>query len=106
METDVVLFLLAILVRKFVDFVRYAVHGDVNGVVTQLIAWIIGIITVYMAIWANWDGVAGDVWPRILWGVYLGSLGSTLHDLFQALAKTWSTRPLIDPRPINIRPDV
>lgn len=51
------------LIAKIVDFLRYAVHRDANGVTTQLVVWVAGIAGVLLAAQTNWaDGIPiGDV---------------------------------------------
>ncbi len=94
---DFFIVLVALLVRKVLDFIRYVVHGDVNGMVSQIVAWLLGILVVYCLLWSEWPGVPDTVWQRILWGMVVGSAASTVHDFLCAWAKTWSHRPLVTP---------
>lgn len=92
--------LLILLAKKIVDVICYLANADINGVVTQFIAWAVGILTVFLAIWADTPLTSGDAWPRILWGLYLGSAASAVHDICKAIAKAWSPRELLPPRPV------
>lgn len=92
------LILLIFLALKLVDVVRYIANADMNGVVTQLLAWLAGILVVYLTVWAEWTTIFPDTWTRILWGVLLGSGAGFTHDLLKAIAKTSVYSPLIVPR--------
>jgi hypothetical protein len=80
---------LAALVKKLVDFVRAAKAGDHNGIVTQLVAWVGGILVVMLAAHTAWaDGIdfgdttLGDMnlASQILAGLALASSASLAAD--------------------------
>jgi hypothetical protein len=82
--------LLIFLALKLVDLVRYIVNADMNGVITQVLAWLAGILVVYLTVWAEWttEFIETWTWTRLLWGVLLGSAAGVAHDLLKAIAKT------------------
>lgn len=103
---DWIVILFALLARKFVDFIRYVVHGDVNGMVTQIIAWLMGILTIYFLVWTQWPNVPELTWERLLWGLLVGGAASTVHDFLCSLGRTWGNRHLVEPAPIvHAQPD-
>lgn len=88
MEFVPVLVLLAT-VKKVVDFVRYAKAGEVNGIVTQVVAWLAGFGLVALAAHSAWADsvVIGDVplagmslASQLLTGIAIGSTASLAHD--------------------------
>jgi hypothetical protein len=97
MEFLLVIFL-TLLALKLVDFVRYMANGDGNGMITQVLAWLAGILVVYLAEWADLPGIPPEVWPRILLGLFIGSAAATVHDFFKALAKVWGRTILLPDR--------
>jgi len=88
---------LALLLAKILDFVKYARARDVNGAVTQLVAWAGGVALVFVAanadLGANMD-VAGqtlgtlNAWSLVLVGLSLASTGSALVDVKKAVDNT------------------
>lgn len=90
--------LLIFLAMKLVDLVRYIANADMNGVITQLLSWLAGVLVVYLTVWAEWLTVPVDTWTRVLWGVLVGSGAAAAHDLLKALAKTWVYSAMIVPR--------
>lgn len=89
---------LVLLVKKALDFVRYVANGDANGSITQILGWLLGIAAAYLAQWADWV-TDTDTGSTILWGVVLGSAASVIHDFFKAIAKAWTTGPLLRVQP-------
>ncbi len=80
-------------VKKLVDFVRYAKAGDVNGIITQLVAWVAGFALA--ALVANTPWAAGldfggvtlakmNIAAQLLVGLALGSSASFGTDLIKA----------------------
>lgn len=96
-------FFLVLLVKKSVDFVRYLTNGNANGAITQIVAWLFGIAATYLAEWADWTANT-DAGPHILWGLAFGSAASVIHDLFTAIAKAWTTGPLLPTRTVPATP--
>jgi hypothetical protein len=90
--------LLIFLAMKFVDVIRYIVNADMNGLVTQLVAWLVGVLAVYLTVWAEWATMPTDTWTRILWGVLIGSGAAAAHDLLRAIAKPEIRPALVAPR--------
>ncbi len=85
------------LIKKLVDFVRYAKNGDINGIVTQIVAWAAGIAIFFLAAQSDWaDGIEiGDRalsvlngWSLVLAGATFGSVASTAQDLFKSVDNT------------------
>ena len=78
------------LMFKVVDFLRYAKNRDANGVFTQLIAWIAGVVVLLLvaqSTWASTITLAGvslhrlGFWSSVFAGVVMSSAASTLADL-------------------------
>lgn len=83
-----------LLVTKVVDFLRYARSRDTNGVVTQLIVWVGGILVVLLVArttWANGITVGDrplnylDIWSQIFAGLTIGSGASFAKDLTKSI---------------------
>lgn len=77
------------LVKKVFDFLRYATHGDINGVVSQLCVWVSGVVVFFLVAntaWAASIVIAGrplsamTFWEVLFAGVTLGSSASFAHD--------------------------
>lgn len=78
---------LSLLVFKMVDFVRYLRAGDVNGWLTQLVAWTAGVAAVLLYAKSGFGVVIGDfnlahlnIWGQIVIGLNIGSVGSAFND--------------------------
>lgn len=76
-------------VKKVVDFVRYANARDINGIVTQTLAWIAGFLLVALTAHTAWaDGIMFGGHPlaglglasQALAGIAVGSAASLAHD--------------------------
>ena len=89
--------LIAAVVKKFVDFVRQLRGKDTSAVVTQLLAWALGIVAVYLT--ANVDFASAvtfantsldqmGLWTQTVLGVLVGSVGSVGKDALKALDNT------------------
>jgi len=85
---------LAALVLKFIDFLRYAKGGDVNGVVTQLAVWFAGFGALLLVAQTQWADTIpiGDtplaqlsVWDMLVAGLSVGSVASAGKDLFKSI---------------------
>lgn len=88
---------MAALTLKVIDFLRYLRAGDMNGVLTQLAAWIAGVLVVLLVAQTNWsDGIAiGDmnlaalgIWSQIFFGLSAGSGASFIKDTLKAVDNT------------------
>jgi hypothetical protein len=88
------LLLLTALVKKAVDFVKYATSGDINAVVTQIVAWAMGIGMAFLAANSDWaDSVLVNGqplstlngWSLALVGVNIASLAGFGWDTVKAL---------------------
>lgn len=99
---DFAVLLLAVIVKKFVDFIRSLAHGDINGIVTPIIAWLVGILVIYLCIWTmNWPSqYLPTDWSRILWGVFLGSAAGTIHDFLAATSRGYTRRRFVEQSPV------
>lgn len=96
-----VILLLIVLAKKVLDFIKYAANGDINGAVTQFVAWAVGVATVYLSSAANVQDLDADAWQRVLWGMYLGSGASVATDTIKAIAKAPLQPPLLQPRAVR-----
>jgi uncharacterized membrane protein YdcZ (DUF606 family) len=76
---------LPILIVKIIDFLRYANARDRNGVVTQLLAWIGGVLGIWLVARSSFGGavpIAGTTLNRlnaeavVFVGMSVGSFGS------------------------------
>lgn len=105
---------MAALTLKVVDFLRYLRAGDMNGVFTQLAAWLAGVIVVLLVAQTDWaDGIGvGDMslgtinfWSLIFYGLSAGSAASTVKDGFKAIDNTNSAAiPTLVPEKSRTRP--
>ncbi len=82
---------------KIVDFFRYARAGDSTGVLTQIVAWVVGFVIVLLAAQTDWaDGIAvGDmslatlnIWSLLFVGLAAGSGASFFKDAYKAIDPT------------------
>ncbi len=81
------------LIKKLVDFTRYAKAGDINGIITQLVAWAAGIAVFFLAAQSDWaDGIEiGDRalsvlngWSLVMAGLAAGSSASVFQDFLKS----------------------
>jgi hypothetical protein len=79
---------------KVIDFLRYLRAGDMNGVLTQLCAWVAGVIVVLLVAQTTWaDGIGvGDqslatlgFWSLVFYGLSAGSGASLAKDTLKAV---------------------
>lgn len=91
--------LLVPVIKKVVDFIRNLRGKDTNAIATQLVAWLAGIVTVYVAAHVDLGGAAGSVnqlldsmgiWAQTVTGFVLGSLGSLAQDTLKAVDNSQS----------------
>lgn len=85
---------MATLTLKIVDFARYVRARDINGIVTQLAAWLAGVLVVLLVAQTDWaDGVTigamslGKLgfWSLVFYGLAAGSGASTVKDTLKAV---------------------
>ncbi len=106
---------MAALLYKLVDFLKYLVNGDRNGVTTQLIAWGAGIGVTVLYARSDWAGILNfgglslakmNIWSQILFGLQMSSLASAGHDFKKAHDNqdTATVPTLLDPGPARQRP--
>lgn len=88
---------MAALTFKVVDFLRYLRAADLNGALTQLCAWVAGVIVVLLVARTSWaDGIAvGDMnlgtlnfWSLVFYGLAAGSAASVAKDTLKAVDNT------------------
>ena len=88
---------MAALTLKIVDFIRYLRAGDKNGVLTQLAAWIAGVLVVVLVAQTDWaNGIAiGDMnlatlgfWSLVFYGLTAGSAASFTKDALKSFDNT------------------
>lgn len=88
------LLLLAAMAKKVVDFVRQLRGRDTSAVLTQLFAWLSGVLVVFLA--ANVDFASAievanvqldqmSLWAQTVLGFVVGSVGSVGKDLLKSL---------------------
>jgi uncharacterized membrane protein len=92
---------LAALVKKVVDFLKFITNRDVNGIVTQLVAWAAGVLALLLAAQTDWaDGIKiGDMslatlnfWSLLFVGLSVSSFGSVAgYDIPRKLDRTTPT---------------
>lgn len=82
------------LVIKIIDFARYARARDTNGITTQLITWLAGVIVVMLAAQTDWatDLRVGafslaelGIWSQVFWGLSFASTASFGKDITKAV---------------------
>lgn len=93
---------------KAIDFMRYLRAGDMNGVFTQVAAWIAGVLVVILVAQTDWaDGIAvGDmnlatlnIWSLIFYGLAAGSTASLAKDTLKSVDNSNSAAiPVLVPR--------
>lgn len=88
------LLVMSALVKKVVDFVKYATSADVNAMVTQLVAWLSGVVVSFMAANSDWgDSIAVNGqslaslngWSLAFVGVNVASLAGFGWDTVKAI---------------------
>lgn len=88
------LLVLSALIKKIVDTVKYGAAGDVNAVVTQVVAWLAGIAVAFLAASSDFgDSIAvnGDFlgllngWSVALVGLNLASTAGIGWDIIKAV---------------------
>lgn len=88
---------MAALTLKVIDFVRYLRAADVNGITTQLAAWVAGVVVVLLVAQTDWaDGITvGDMnlhtlgfWSLVFYGLSAGSAASFAKDSLKAVDNT------------------
>lgn len=106
---------MAALILKCVDLMRYLRAGDINGVVTQVVSWLAGVIVVMLVAHTDWaDGIAvGDmsmatlnIWSLVFFGLSVGSGASLVKDLLKAVDNSNSAAipVLVAPRGRPVEP--
>lgn len=82
------------LILKIIDFARYARARDINGVVTQLLTWVAGVVVfllVAQTAWAREFDIGGQplsrlgFWSIVFAGVSIASTASTFKDALKAI---------------------
>lgn len=89
------------LILKLIDFARYARAGDMNGVITQAVTWVAGIVVFLLVAQTAWaDGIEiGDrplsklgFWSLVFAGLTIASTASVVKDIgYKALDNHNST---------------
>lgn len=81
------------LIKKFNDWIKQVVNRDVNGAVTQVLVWIVGVAGVWIA--AQTDFASGiqigdknlstlNFGSIVFVGLFIASTASLFHDYLQA----------------------
>lgn len=88
------LLVMSALVKKVVDFCKYAANGDINAVVTQVVAWLAGVAVTLAAAQSDFGAaivVNGttlgmlNVWSQALIGVNLAAAAGVGWDAIKAV---------------------
>lgn len=101
------------LVFKFVDFLKFVRVGDWNAVGTQVIAWLAGILAVFLAAASTFAGkinVGGTILTnftvadKIFFGLMATSIFSVVYDFKKSFDSTDSakTPPLLTDNPPQV----
>lgn len=101
---------MAALVLKFIDFLRYARAGDINGITTQVIVWLSGVGVLLLVSQTTWaDGIeVGDrplsklgIWSVVFAGLSISSTASLLKDGLKSVDNANSSKipTLLNPGP-------
>lgn len=99
--------LLALLVNKVMDFLKFVRAKDTNAAITQLSAWVLGVVVLMLFRESSFaDGVSlmGHTLASLNWaatvviGLLASSLGSFIYDMRKTLdvTQTVAVPPLID----------
>ncbi len=105
-----------LLVLKLMDFMRYLLARDANGVVTQLGAWVFGAVALMLAAKTDWAAsipIGGlalaklNIWSQIFAGMAIASGGSFLKDVTKAVDNSNSAAipTLLPAGPANTTPN-
>jgi hypothetical protein len=100
---------------KVIDWLRYLRAGDMNGVLTQLAAWVAGVLVVLLVAQTAWsDGIqVGGTnlhvlgfWSLVFYGMSAGSGASLAKDTLKAVDNTNSAAiPVLVPSKTPPRAD-
>lgn len=105
---------LAAMIKKIVDFLKYAANRDVNAVVTQITSWAAGVAVTFLVAHSDFAGgvaIHGTLmsnlnnWSVALIGVNLASLAGVGWDAIKAIDNTNSAvvpdllPTVVDPAP-------
>lgn len=99
MGVELALAVLAAFIKKVVDFIRQLKGRDTSAVATQLVAWVGGIVVVWLAAhvdFASAISVANvtldqmGLWTQAALGLLLGSGASITQDVLKAVDNTQS----------------
>jgi hypothetical protein len=91
------LIVLTAMIKKIVDTLKYTVSGDLNAVVTQIVAWAAGVALAFVAANSDWGDtimVNGQSlaslngWSLAFVGVNLASLAGFGWDTLKAIDHT------------------
>jgi hypothetical protein len=106
---------MAVLTLKIIDLLRYARVPDINGVLTQLSAWIAGVLVVLLAAQTDWARSIniGDknlhtlgFWSLVFYGLSAGSTASLAKDTLKAVDNSNSAAiPTLVPQTTKTRLD-
>lgn len=87
------------LIKKIIDFIRFIRARDIDGVVTQSVAWVVSVLVTVLAAHTDWaDGfsVFGKIFSEASWqshvflGLLIGSSASLVTDTIKALDNSQS----------------
>lgn len=85
---------MAALILKVLDFLRYAANRDLNGVVTQITAWVAGVVVVCLVAQTTWAAgipLGGmplsklGFWSQVFAGLTVASTASFGKDIIKSV---------------------
>lgn len=91
--------ILAAFIKKAVDFIRSLRGKDTNAIVTQIVAWLSGIVVVWLAAHVDFASAVEianvqldqmSLWTQAALGLLLGSGASIVQDTFKAVDNSQS----------------
>jgi hypothetical protein len=81
-------------VLKLLDFFKYVLNGDLNGIVTLLLGWVAGVVAVLLFLQTQWaDEItigsqaldSLDFWSKAVFGFATSSVAGVLYDFKKAV---------------------
>ena len=93
------LIVLGAFIKKAVDFVRNLRGRDMNAVLTQLLAWVTGVVVIWLAAHVDFASAVEianvhldqmSLWTQAALGLLLGSGASVFQDALKSVDNTQS----------------
>lgn len=107
---------LPLLIIKVIDFLRYLKARDWNGVSTQLITWIAGVVVLMLVAHTSWASAIPignapltkiGLWSQIFAGLSISSTSSVIKDALKSFDNhnTSAIPTLLPAGPQNVTPN-